>query len=339
MLPFLASSVSCVSVVLNPVPRISRGSVPWSAEYTACGVAAGHALRDVKGWPVTAEMIEEALREVAVGAALAAGAAIRAVAEVGVREVMFKGEGKRDLVTEADKQSERIIVDAIIRRFPDHRILAEEGTSVGGNGNYRWIIDPLDGTTNFAHLYPLYCVSIAVERAGETRVGVVYAPYMDELFVAVRGHGATLNGAPIRTSGVTELIGGLLCTGFPYRLDTPTGNNLTNWGNFVLRTQATRRDGAAALDLCYVAAGRFDGFWELNLQPWDIAAGALIVQEAGGTLTDAYGAPYRIEGHDVVASNGHLHPAMLDVLAMGRNGHGIGKPDDEKAEGNRGEQG
>jgi myo-inositol-1(or 4)-monophosphatase len=283
----------------------------------------------VEGAPVAAGTIEEELREVAVGAAQAAGAAIRAVAEAGVQSIVFKGEGKRDLVTEADKRSEQIIVDAITGRFPDHRILAEEGTSTGGSGEYRWIIDPLDGTTNFAHQYPLYCVSIAVERGGETLVGVVYAPYMDELFVAVRGEGATLNGAPIRVSPVSDLIGGLLCTGFPYRLDGPAGNNLTNWGNFVLRTQATRRDGAAALDLCYVGAGRFDGFWELNLQPWDIAAGALIVQEAGGTITDAYGKPYTVEGHDVVASNGHLHQQMLDVLAMGRNGHGTGKPNEE----------
>jgi myo-inositol-1(or 4)-monophosphatase len=267
-------------------------------------------------------------RNVAIAAAREAGAAIRAVAEAGVREVVFKGEGKRDLVTEADKRSEQIIIDAIRSRYPDHRILAEEGTSTGGEGDYRWIVDPLDGTTNFAQRYPLYSVSIAVERAGETVVGVVYAPYMDELFVATKGGGATLNGAPIRVSGVTELIGGLLCTGFPYRLDGPT-NNLTNWGNFVLRTQATRRDGAAALDICYVAAGRFDGFWELNLQPWDMAAGALIVQEAGGTISDPSGNPYRVDGHDIVASNGRLHTPMLDVLAMGRNGHGTGKPNIE----------
>ena len=151
---------------------------------------------------------------------------------------------------------------------------------------------------------------------------------MDELFVAVKGGGATLNGAPIAVSGVTDLIGGLLCTGFPYRLDGPT-NNLINWGNFVLRTQATRRDGAAALDLCYVAAGRFDGFWELNLQPWDMAAGALMVQEAGGTISDPYGNPFRVDGHDIVASNGHLHTQMLDVLAMSSNGHGTGKPNVE----------
>jgi myo-inositol-1(or 4)-monophosphatase len=273
--------------------------------------------------------IEEEFLAVAIPAAQAAGAAVRAVSDAGVQDLRFKGEGKRDLVTEADKRSEQIIVDAITQRFPDHRILAEEGTSTGGSGEYRWIIDPLDGTTNFAHRYPLYCVSIAVERGGETRAGVVYAPYMDELFVAVRGEGATLNGVPIRVSAVDELIGGLLCTGFPYRLDGPEGNNLMNWGNFVLRTQATRRDGAAALDLCYVAAGRFDGFWELNLQPWDIAAGALIVQEAGGTISDAYGRPFTVEGHDVVASNGLLHEKMLDVLAMSRNGHGTGKPNEE----------
>ena len=254
--------------------------------------------------------------------------AVRAVSERGVREIVFKGEGKRDLVTEADKQSEQIIIDAIRSRYPDHRILAEEGTSTGGEGAIRWIVDPLDGTTNFAHRYPLYCVSIAVEFDGEPVVGVVYAPYMDELFVAVKGGGATLNGAAIRVSPVNELIGGLLCTGFPYRLDGPT-NNLTNWGNFVLRTQATRRDGAAALDLCYVAAGRFDGFWELNLQPWDMAAGALLVAEAGGMISDPYGNPFRVAGNDILASNGHLHTAMLDVLAMSRNGHGTGKPNME----------
>ncbi len=275
---------------------------------------------------IPAEFFE--MRDVAIAAAREAGAAIRAVAAQGVKEIVFKGEGKRDLVTEADKRSERIIIDAITRRYPDHRILAEEGTGVGGNGAYRWIVDPLDGTTNFAHQYPLYCVSIAVEQAGEPVVGVVFAPYMDELFVAIAGGGATLNGAPLAVSGVTDLIGGLLCTGFPYRLDGPT-NNLVNWGNFVLRTQATRRDGAAALDLCYVAAGRFDGFWELNLQPWDMAAGALMIREAGGTISDPYGSPFRVDGHDILGSNGHLHAKMLEVLAMGKNGHGAGKPNAE----------
>jgi len=276
--------------------------------------------------PTADELVE--MCAVAIAAAREAGAAIQAVAEGGVKEIVFKGEGKRDLVTEADKRSEQIIIDAITRRYPDHRILAEEGTGTGGNGAYRWIVDPLDGTTNFAHQYPLYCVSIAVEHGGEPVVGVVFAPYMNELFVATKGSGATLNGTPIAVSGVTDLIGGLLCTGFPYRLDGPT-NNLVNWGNFVLRTQATRRDGAAALDLCYVAAGRFDGFWELNLQPWDMAAGALIIQEAGGTISDPYGNAFRVDGHDIVGSNGHLHTTMLDVLAMSKNGHGAGKPNAE----------
>ncbi|MDQ6908821.1 MAG: inositol monophosphatase, partial [Chloroflexota bacterium] len=168
------------------------------------------------------ELLE--MRDVAIAAVREAGAAIRAVAAQGVKEIVFKGEGKRDLVTEADKRSEQIIIDAITRRYPDHRILAEEGTGIGGAGAYRWIVDPLDGTTNFAHHYPLYCVSIAVEYGGEPVVGVVFAPYMDELFVAVKGGGATLNGMPIAVSGVTDLIGGLLCTGFPYRLDGPTNN-------------------------------------------------------------------------------------------------------------------
>lgn len=274
---------------------------------------------------VEATEITDELRQFAVMLAQEAGAAVLAVAEAGVRDIRFKGEGVRDLVTEADKRSEAIIVEAISRRFPDHRILAEEGTGTGGSGPYRWIVDPLDGTTNFAHNYPLYCVSIGVERDGEMLAGVVFAPYLRELFVATRGGGATLNDRPIAVSATADLMGGLLCTGFPYRLDGPT-NNLNNWSNFVLRTQATRRDGAAALDLCYVGAGRFDGFWEFSLSPWDMAAGVLVVREAGGAVTTPAGDPYDVNGRDVVASNGHLHPAMLDVLAVGRNGHGTTGP-------------
>ncbi len=273
------------------------------------------------------------LRGMAVSLAREAGAMILAVAEAGVQDIRFKGDGRRDLVTEADKRSEAYIVEAITRRYPDHRILAEEGTGTGGSGPYRWIIDPLDGTTNFAHNYPLYCVSIAVERDGETLAGVVFAPYMRELFAATRGGGATLNDRPIAVSATTDLMGGLLCTGFPYRLDGPT-NNLGNWSNFVLRTQATRRDGAAALDLCYVGAGRFDGFWEFSLSPWDMAAGALVVQEAGGRVSTPAGDPYAVDGRDIVASNGHLHPAMLDVLAIGRNGHGTTGPVSGEAKSN-----
>ncbi len=270
------------------------------------------------------------LRELAESLAHEAGGFIRGISDRGIQDIQFKGEGKRDLVTEADKGSEAIIVEAIRQRYPDHRILAEEGTSTGGEGAYRWIIDPLDGTTNYAHRYPLYCVSIAVERDGVPLVGVVYAPYMRELFVATRGGGATLNGEPIHVSGVSDLMGGLLCTGFPYRIDGPT-NNLSNWGNFVLRTQATRRDGSAALDLCYVAAGRFDGFWELDLNPWDITAGALIVMEAGGTVSDPYGGAYSVEQKSVLASNGHLHTPMREVLAMGKNGHGAGRMNEPQA--------
>ena len=275
-----------------------------------------------------ADVAEAAIRELqetAIALVHEAGAAILAVSEAGVRDIQFKGEGTRDLVTEADKRSEAIIVEAITRRYPDHRILAEEGTGTGGTGEYRWIIDPLDGTTNFAHKYPLWCVSIAVEHAGAIVAGVVFAPYIRELFVAARGDGATLNGRPIHVSPTLELPKALLCTGFPYRLDA-SANNLSHWSNFVLRSQGTRRDGAAALDLCYVAAGRYDGFWEFGLSPWDVAAGSLIVQEAGGTMSTPGNTPYTPETRDVVASNGHLHSAMLDVLAIGRNGHGTTGP-------------
>ncbi len=255
-----------------------------------------------------AEAAVRELRETAIALVHEAGAAILAVSEAGVRDIQFKGEGTRDLVTEADKRSEAIIVETITRRFPEHRILAEEGTGTGGTGEYRWIIDPLDGTTNFAHSYPLFCVSIAVERAGEMLVGVVFAPYLRELFVASRGEGATLNGRPLAVSRTTELPKALLCTGFPYRLDA-SANNLSHWSNFVLRSQGTRRDGAAALDLCYVAAGRYDGFWEFSLSPWDMAAGALIVQEAGGTSLRCLRV-HRItpESRDIVGSNGHCTP-------------------------------
>jgi len=290
-------------------------------EYTASG---GRVCTNEEASVAEAAIRE--LRETAIALVHQAGAAILAVSEAGVRDIQFKGEGTRDLVTEADKRSEAIIVETITRRFPDHRILAEEGTGTGGMGEYRWIIDPLDGTTNFAHSYPLFCVSIAVERAGEMLVGVVFAPYMRELFVASRSEGATLNGRPLAVSGTTELPKALLCTGFPYRLDASANNNLSHWSNFVLRSQGTRRDGAAALDLCYVAAGRYDGFWEFSLSPWDMAAGALVVQEAGGIVTMPVGTPYTPESRDIVASNGHLHAAMLDTLAIGRNGHGTTGP-------------
>ena len=229
-----------------------------------------------------------------------------------VRTVGYKGEV--DLVTEYDKRSEGLIVAAIRARFPDHTVLAEEGTTGGNDPQHRWIIDPLDGTTNFAHGYPICCVSIAYEHRGELAVGVVYDPFRDELFQAVRGQGAQLNAAPLRVSGTPDLAHALLATGFPYDRST-LGPVLEHWGRLVRQAQAVRRDGAAALNLCYVAAGRFDGFWEATLQAWDAAAGVLIVREAGGIVTDYHGAAWTLQEHAIVAANGSsLQQELLAAL-------------------------
>jgi myo-inositol-1(or 4)-monophosphatase len=227
-----------------------------------------------------------------------------------VRTVGYKGEV--DLVTEYDKRSEGLIVAAIRERFPDHTVLAEEGTTGGSDPQHRWIIDPLDGTTNFAHGYPICCVSIAYEHRGELAVGVVYDPFRDELFQAVRGQGARLNAAPLRVSGTPDLAHALLATGFPYDRST-LDPVLEHWARFVRRAQAVRRDGAAALNLCYVAAGRFDGFWEGTLQAWDAAAGVLMVREAGGLVTDYQGRGWTLAERSIVAVNGTA--LLREVLA------------------------
>jgi myo-inositol-1(or 4)-monophosphatase len=228
------------------------------------------------------------------------------------KEVRYKGEV--DLVTEIDVRSEALIVERIQHYFPDHNILSEESgrtRSPETSSPYRWIIDPLDGTTNFAHGYPFFCVSIGLERDGETILGVVYAPTLDELFVAERGFGAFLNGRRLGVSSTDSLIRSLLVTGFNYDRDTAQAN-LARWEHFLMRSQAVRRDGSAALNLCFVAAGRFDGYWELGLKPWDCAAGALLVREAGGIVTDGEGAPHHFEAPALIASNGHLHPALIE---------------------------
>ncbi len=227
-------------------------------------------------------------------------------------EIMYKGTV--DLVTRFDRESQDLIFRRLSDAFPDHGFLAEEGLSRGGASDFRWIFDPLDGTTNFAHTFPVFCVSIALERAGSTLLGVVYDPTRDELFEALRGKGARLNGRPVKVSGVTELGKSLLATGFPYDVRTSGVNNVREFGDFVLRAQAIRRCGSAALDLCYVACGRFDGFWELKLKPWDVAAGAIIVAEAGGTISDFEGGPFDPFGGRALASNGLIHEEMMDVL-------------------------
>lgn len=223
-------------------------------------------------------------------------------------------KGSINIVTDVDLASEKLIREAIATYYPRHEVLGEEGGLSKSGSEYRWIVDPLDGTTNYAHGYPIFCVSIALECKGEIVLGVVYDPMRDELFTAERGGGAALNNRPIHVSKTAELMQGLLSTGFPYDIKTSKLTNLDHWANFAMNAQALRRDGAAALDLCYVACGRFDGFWELNLSPWDTAAGALIVTEAGGRVTNFSGGPFSNYKPEVVASNGLIHGSMLEVL-------------------------
>jgi myo-inositol-1(or 4)-monophosphatase len=222
-----------------------------------------------------------------------------------------------DLVTEFDRRSQEVIVGFLRDRYPEHGILAEEGIvkqSLAKQSDYIWIIDPLDGTTNFAHGYPMFCVSIALEVKGEIVLGVVYNPFLGELFVAELKGGATLNGEPISVSKTKSLRESLLATGFSYKFGLME-RNLGHFSDFIYQAQAVRRDGSAALDLCYVAMGRFDGLWELDLKPWDVAAGFLIVQEAGGLVTDFSGNRFNIYGSEILASNGHIHQEMIRVLA------------------------
>ena len=227
-------------------------------------------------------------------------------------------KGSIDLVTKADRASEELIVGAIRREHPDHGILAEEGGEVAGGGSgYLWVVDPLDGTTNFAHGLPIWSVSIAIVKEGEPVVGVVYDPSREECFTAARGRGARLNGEEIRVSETTELGDALLVTGFPYDVRTSPVNNLDHFGHFLMRARAVRRLGSAALDLAYLACGRFDGFWELKLHPWDVAAGALLVEEAGGVVTRFDGEPFDIHSPEIAAGPPALLEAMSGVLLQG----------------------
>jgi myo-inositol-1(or 4)-monophosphatase len=252
-----------------------------------------------------------------------AGRYLRANLGRGV-ETSFKGAV--DLVTPFDLGAQEILVGRLSAAFPSHGFLAEEGLARAGASGNRWIIDPLDGTTNFAHCLPVFSVSAALECDGRLALGFVYDPMRDEMFRAEAGRGAFLDGAAIRVSGVSDLGKCLLATGFPYDVRTSTVNNLGHWERFIVRAQAVRRCGSAALDLSYVACGRFDGFWELKLKPWDVAAGALMVAEAGGRITDFGGNAFALDAPGLVATNGLVHPAMLDVLAMdGREGGGDGR--------------
>jgi myo-inositol-1(or 4)-monophosphatase len=227
-------------------------------------------------------------------------------------------KGTIDLVTEVDLECERMCRTLLGERFPDHDILAEEMSRDArqpSTSKYRWVYDPLDGTTNYAHGLPIFCSSLALQIDGRTAVGAVYDPTRAELFTAERGAGAFLNGKRLQVSAAGELIDALLVTGFPYDVHKQTADLVEMFGAFLGRARAVRRLGSAALDLCYVAAGRFDGYWEQHLWPWDVAAGALIVSEAGGTVTGMDGSEFDPAAAHLVASNGRVHAAMLDVIS------------------------
>jgi len=226
-------------------------------------------------------------------------------------------KGAVDLVTEADRRAEEAIVAILRGTFPCHDILAEEKDWGRRDSPYRWIIDPLDGTTNFAHGFPWFAVSIALEADGEVVLGVVHNPFHRETFIAEKGKGAFLNDVELKVSSTGDLGESLLATGFPYdRKDSPV-NNYDHFVHFQQAAQACRRPGAASLDLAYVAAGRLDGYWEMKLKPWDMAAGKLLVAEAGGTVSDFDGEALNIYGRECLASNGRIHQAMIDVLQHG----------------------
>jgi len=260
-------------------------------------------------------------RSIAIRAALKAGDILREHSGK-VKEIEFKDEV--NLVTEVDRLSEDSIIQTITSEFPDHRILTEEAGVKESESKYTWVIDPLDGTTNYAHDFPIYCVSIALQKEQQIILGVVYNPNLDELFVAEKGKGAFLyigrefdkTKRTISVSQTSELSKSLLATGFPYDIRTSEINNLDHFTNFYKRAQAIRRAGSAALDLCYLAMGRFDGFWELKLSPWDTAAGSLLVTEAGGNVTDFSGGPFDIRLKEILASNGRIHQQMMDILKL-----------------------
>ncbi|MFZ5564047.1 MAG: inositol monophosphatase family protein [Thermodesulfobacteriota bacterium] len=251
------------------------------------------------------------VKQVGIGAAFKGASALRA---------FFRGDfavdkkGARDLVTDADRASEKAIMNEIFWRFPDHSVMAEESGAAGAGQDRLWIVDPLDGTTNFAHGVGFFAVSIAFALHGEVIVGVVLNPETGELFTAVKDHGAELNGAPIRVSGTTALSDSLLATGFPYSMEDRLSPIMDRVSRFVAASRGLRRLGSAAMDLCYVACGRFDGFWEEGLQPWDTAAGMLIARQAGARVTDFSGNTFEPEKKELLATNGWIHNDMLRML-------------------------
>jgi myo-inositol-1(or 4)-monophosphatase len=249
---------------------------------------------------------------VALAAATRAGALLRA--HYGRRQqVSFKSA--IDLVTTVDREAEGLILETIRDAFPEHGIVAEESPATAGSSDHRWYVDPLDGTTNFAHGFPQFAVSIALERGDQVIVGVVHDPLREETFAATRGAGARLNGTPIAVSDVATLDRSLVASGFPYDVRERVDYYEAFWREALTRAQGVRRAGSAALDLCWVASGRLDAFWEFGLHAWDVAAGGLIVEEAGGRVSDLTGAPHRLTRGQIAASNGHVQAELLGMLA------------------------
>lgn len=262
--------------------------------------------------PINEKEIEvQDIKKVAVDAALKSGKFMMEHLNE-LRQIEHK-DGINNLVTDVDRGSEKIIIDTIKQTFPDHSILAEESGRQDHPGDYTWVIDPLDGTTNYAHRFPFFCVSIGVMRKDEIVAGVVYEPTRDELFSAVQGKGAFLNGQAISVSNRKTVIESLISTGFPYSQDGKK-KNLEYFKKMLGKSQAVRRPGAAALDLCYVACGRVDGFWEFGLQPWDTAAGKLIVEEAGGTVSTISMGTYDVFKKEILATNTHIHNEIHNLL-------------------------
>jgi myo-inositol-1(or 4)-monophosphatase len=235
----------------------------------------------------------------------------------GIDHLRIEKKGTIDLVTQIDRDVEKMFRALVAERFPDHVVLAEEFASGGDRqrrAEYTWVFDPVDGTTNYAHGLPIFCSACSLERDGQPIVAAIYDPSRRELFTAERGLGAWLNGAPLRVSSAATLIDSLLCTGFPYSVQTDSGYLLNLFGDFLRRARAVRRLGSAAIDMAYVAAGRLDGFWEVKLNPWDVSAGALIVEEAGGRVSALDGGPFDSRTGEVVASNGRIHHDMVEVI-------------------------
>ena len=232
------------------------------------------------------------------------------------RIVGYKGD--INLVTDVDKKAEAIIINYLKKKFSDYSFLAEEGGGKTAKKGYKWVIDPLDGTTNFAHGFPFFCVSVALEKDGKAILGVVYDPMREELFYAEESKGAYLNRKKIHVSKTRKLKKSLLATGFAYNFKKAERSNIENFLSFMLSSRAIRRAGSAALDLCYVACGRFDGFWELGLHPWDTAAGSLIVKQAGGRVTKLDGSPYSHYNKELLSSNGIIHNEMVNVSKKAR---------------------